>query len=202
MTRGEHARRVVAHGVRDEHAVRRQDAGMTRHDHRADIEPARDFAACIPPAPPNARSAKSRGSWPRSTETTRIARSMLALATLDDAFGQRRYGRADRAGHFGRHPPDSIDVEGHATAQEILGIEPAQQQVGVGHRQLAARAIADRPGHRASASRSDAQRAAAVHVGDRSAARADRVNVDHRQSHRKIADLRRPWSCRSRRRSG
>ena len=37
--------------------------------------------ACIGPAPPNASSAKSRGSKPRSTVITRIARSMLALTT-------------------------------------------------------------------------------------------------------------------------
>ena len=35
----------------------------------------------MPPAPPNATSANRRGSCPRSTDTTRMARSMLALAT-------------------------------------------------------------------------------------------------------------------------
>ena len=34
--------------------------------------------ACSGPAPPNGSSAKARGSWPRSTETARIARTMLA----------------------------------------------------------------------------------------------------------------------------
>ena len=33
------------------------------------------------PAPPKATSAKSRGSWPRFTETRRIAPAMLARVT-------------------------------------------------------------------------------------------------------------------------
>ena len=37
-------------------------------------------AACMPPAPPNEKRAKSRGSKPRSMEMTRMAFSMLALA--------------------------------------------------------------------------------------------------------------------------
>ena len=45
--------------------------------------------ACSPPQPPNATSAKSRGSWPRSTDTTRIARSILALATRRMPCGRR-----------------------------------------------------------------------------------------------------------------
>ena len=38
--------------------------------------------ACSGPAPPKANNTKSRGSWPRSTETTLIPWHMLALATL------------------------------------------------------------------------------------------------------------------------
>ncbi len=38
-------------------------------------------AACIAPAPPKQTNVKSRGSYPRSNEITRIARSMVALAT-------------------------------------------------------------------------------------------------------------------------
>ena len=37
--------------------------------------------ACRGPAPPNATNVNRRGSYPRSTDIRRIARSMLALAT-------------------------------------------------------------------------------------------------------------------------
>ena len=38
--------------------------------------------ACIGPAPPKETSAKRRGSWPRATETTRKARTIVAFAIL------------------------------------------------------------------------------------------------------------------------
>ena len=94
--------------------------------------------------------------------------------------------RGQRLGDAAR----ALDVERHAAAEKILRIEPAEQQIGVGDGQLGAVAVADRPRIRAGAARPDAQRAAAVDVGDRSAAGADRVDVDDRQPHRKIADRR------------
>ena len=47
--------------------------------------------ACSAPAPPNGISVKTRGSWPRSIETTRIARIMLALTmrTMPSAVSRR-----------------------------------------------------------------------------------------------------------------
>ena len=45
--------------------------------------------ACSGPAPPNATSAKSRGSWPRSTETSRSAREHLGVDDVDDAPGSK-----------------------------------------------------------------------------------------------------------------
>ena len=60
--------------------------------------------------------------------------------------------------------------------------EVAEQQVGVGHRRLlAALAVGGRAGVGARRARADAQRAARIGPGDRAAARADRVDVDHRQ---------------------
>ena len=66
-------------------------------------------------------------------------------------------------------------------AQQAVGIEPAQHQVGVGDGGFAAAAaVADRPGPRAGALRADAQHARGIDRGDRAAAGADRVHVDHR----------------------
>ena len=70
------------------------------------------------------------------------------------------------------------------------GVEPAQHQVRVGDRRLAAAApVGGGPGLRARRARPHAQRAAAVAPADRAAAGADRVDVDHRQRQRAAADL-------------
>ena len=41
--------------------------------------------ACSGPAPPKANSAKSRGSWPRDTDTMRIAPAIFMLPSLSTA---------------------------------------------------------------------------------------------------------------------
>ena len=113
----------------------------------------------MPPAPPKATSAKSRGSWPRSTETTRIARSMLALATRTMPSASRRHAELQRratsrgdAGARDRRRASSGRRERYSR------IEPAEQQVRVGDRELRAGAVADRA--RARRRRSAARRAA------------------------------------------
>ena len=90
--------------------------------------------ACSGPAPPNATSAKSRGSWPRSTDTTRSARSISALTTSID---RRRVDPAERA--LGRVP---VELD----AARELGREAPEQQVRVGDRRPASRLVRNRPG--------------------------------------------------------
>ena len=146
--------------------------------------------ACMPPAPPKATSAKSRGSCPRSTETTRIARSMLALATRMMPSASAGTPMRMLPGDVVGDAAHAIDVERHAAAEKILDVEPAEQDVGVRDGELRARAVAHRTRHGAGAPRPHAQRAAAVDVRNRPAAGPDRVDVDHRQTHGKIADFR------------
>ena len=151
------------------------------------------------PAPPKATNAKSRGSWPRSTETRRSARSISALTTSMTACGSK----SPRASSGGR----SVELE---PAGERAG-EAAEHEVGVGDGRLEpAAAVAGRPGIGAGALRADAQRAAAVAPGDRAAACADGLQVDGRQADRKAVELalcgvarpahrrsgRRRWMCR------
>ena len=60
------------------------------------------------------------------------------------------------------------------TAEKVVRVEAAEHQVGVGHRGLAAAfAVADRTGVGAGAARTDAQRAAGIHPGNRAAAGAN-----------------------------
>src|SRR5947209_1593061 len=78
-----------------------------------------------------------------------------------------------------------IGIEGQFAAELAVGAEPAEHEIGVGDGWLrAAAAVAGRARHRLGAFRSDAQRAALVDPGDRSAAGADRVDVDDRDADR------------------
>ncbi len=85
----------------------------------------------------------------------------------------------------------AVGLEGHAAAEEGVGHEPAEVHHRVGRRRLgAAAAVRRRAGHGARRARADAEDAAAVDVGDRAAAGADRVDVDHRDHRLVRPDLR------------
>ena len=144
---------------------------------------------CSGPAPPNGTRVKSRGSWPRSTETMRSAPimllSMMASTPRAASSGVRPSGRAtspiDRAA-------GGLGVERHAAAQQARR-QLAQHDVGVGHRRLgAAAAVGGGPGLGAGALRAHRQRAAGD-PGDRAAAGADGHHVDHGQRQRPFADM-------------
>ena len=116
--------------------------------------------ACSGPAPPNAISAKSRGSRPRSTAISRIAFAMFSSAVR--TRGQRRgLGRAGRARRRARRRRSraALGVERHRAAEEVVRVEPAEHQVGVGQRSARCRPCRRRPGP-ARPRRSAARRAA------------------------------------------
>ena len=76
------------------------------------------------------------------------------------------------------------DVERHFAAEETVGAETAEHQIGVGDgRLVAAEPVAGRPGRRARALRPDAQ-AAVIDARDRAAAGADLENIHHGDLHR------------------
>ena len=139
-------------------------------------------AACSGPAPPKANSAKSRGSWPRARLTMRIAPAILSLATRTIAAPPRsRRGRAARRPARAARPRSSSIDTRVLDGEQPVRVEPAEDDVGVGDRRPgAAAAVADRPRRRARALRADAQHPRGVDRGDRAAAGADRVDVDHR----------------------
>ena len=87
----------------------------------------------------------------------------------------------------------ALDVQLHAAAGEILGIDPAQQQVGVRHRRLAAAAaVAGGTGIRPGAFRTDLNSAQGVDRGDRPATGADFHHFDDRNFYRQAAALHEP----------
>ena len=137
--------------------------------------------ACSPAAPPKLSSAKRRGSTPRRSVIRRmpsaifrlISRKMPAAVSSRDSFSvggdavDRRLARGA--------------VELARAAEEIVGVEIAEQQVGVGDRRLrAAMAVAGRARDRAGAFRADLK-ACRVDAGDRAAAGADAGDVEAAQ---------------------
>ncbi len=137
--------------------------------------------ACKGVAPPKAQSVKSRGSRPRSISTERSAPIMLvstiraiASAVASTSWPSCSATRATAA----RAAATSSCI---AAAEEIVGVDPAQHEVGIGHRRLAAAAaVAGGAGLGAGALRADLEHAALVDPGDRAAASTDRADVDHR----------------------
>ena len=97
------------------------------------------------------------------------------MRRFHDAHAERSGNVLPQGGFRGFH------IETHLAAQETVGAQPSEHQVGVGDRRpLAAHAVAGRPRRGARAFRSDMQRAAFGHARDRSAAGPDLENVDHR----------------------
>ena len=99
----------------------------------------------------------------------------------DHAFRRLAVGEAELARQLADHAACGDFVERHAAAQEVAAVEPAQHDIGVGDGgPRAAMAIGGRSGHGAGRARPDLEGAGLVDEGDRAAAGADRVHVDHR----------------------
>jgi len=107
-----------------------------------------------------------------------IGRAERALREIGSSKGQPAINRAERL--VGR---GLVDL--HCAAQEEVGIEIAQRQVGIGHRRVrTAAAVTGRSRLRAAALGADIQRAEIGFVRDRTAARADLDQLDGRDLHR------------------
>ena len=84
----------------------------------------------------------------------------------------------------------AVEIELHLAAEEAVGAEPAEHQVGVGDGRLgAAEAVADRPRRRAGRFRAYSQCVADLDAGDAAAAGADLLDVDHRHLHRQAGGI-------------
>ena len=114
--------------------------------------------------------------------TVAIARMPSAISI--DAVASRIAERLGDA--FCDRRARGLGIEREFAAEEALGIEPAEHEIGVGDGRLgAAAAVADRPRRRAGALRTDMQALLLIEPGDRAAARADLDDVDHRRLDRK-----------------
>ena len=96
-------------------------------------------------------------------------------------------GCDDLRGQLGKGLPGSLGVQGLVAVRaehpgEVLGLQPAEQQVGVGHGERAAAAVAGRAGVGAGRVRAHAE-AAAAKAQHRAAARGHGVDAHHRRAH-------------------
>ena len=177
--------------VGEQHAERGEVRGKQRHDHGRDVKLARDRADV-------------QGTGAARSDQREVARIValgdrhlahrerhLVDRNVDDCLRRRHDIELERARDLLLDAaPRAFGVELHRAAEEIVGIEPAEHDVGVGDGRLgAATAIADRPRIGARALRPDFQRADIVEPGDRAAAGADLDHVDHRQHHRMAAGV-------------
>lgn len=103
---------------------------------------------------------------------------------------RRRRVHAELFGQAGQHHLGLRRQQWHLAAQKELGVEPAQRHVRVSHGWLAAAlTIAGRARLRAGTARADAEGAAGIdQIGDRAAARADRVYIELWRRHWKTGN--------------
>ncbi len=120
-----------------------------------------------------------------------VARIVAAL-DRDDAKRPEHF-RVHDVDHIGRidvaeRPGGCLPVELQPTGQ--LRRQPSQQQVRVGYRRRQpAASVARRPRRRPGAPRADAEGAPRVPPDDRTAARTDGMDIDHRDADREAGDL-------------
>nr|WP_228430976.1 hypothetical protein [Baekduia soli] len=148
---------VLAADVGDDEAQRRQDAGLGGHDdgeaaehrgQRVGVQPARSAEGHEGEA--LGRQAALDGDQAQRAEH-------VLVDEVDDPLGRLGHPDAEAVGDARDRCVGGVGVELHR-APEQARREPAEHDVGVGHRRLGpAGAVAGRPGHRARAARPDAQ---------------------------------------------
>ena len=109
----------------------------------------------------------------------------LHIDDAHDALGRILDAEAQRFGDgVFKRIARGLRVQRHLAAQKIAGAQIAQHQIAIGDGGLGPPAhVAGGAGHGARALRSHDQFTEAIHMGQRAAARAHRVDVDHGQGH-------------------
>ncbi len=182
--------RHVEPRVGEQHADGGEISGLGRDHHGGDRKLSCQCACMQRPA----------AAIAEQHEFARIAavldRNLLDRARHDDG-GERddpvRHARHAVGAGISERLPDLLHglargrgIELQLAAEEAIGVEPAEHEIGVGHRRLgAAIAIAGGAGRRARALRADRQAVLRIEPGDRAAAGADLDDVDHRRLDRK-----------------
>ena len=139
--------------------------------------------ALIPAAPPPATSTASRGSIPRPSVMSSIARTMCSVASRSTAIAASSTVRFSRAADVAlQRLPRGVHVERDRATEEVAGIDVPEHDRRVGDRRAhAAARVTGRARIGARAARPDAKQAALVDPGDAAAAGADALDVDRRE---------------------
>ena len=210
--RGAHV--VVAH-VDGQQAVRRHVARVARHQHAGQPEHVDQPAQQQRPRAAEGGHREVAHVQPALDGHLAQGVGLVPGRDLEDAGGGALEVEAEPLRQVAQPGAGRLDVERDLAAEQVRG-DPAEHQVGVGHRRLgAAPAVAERARVGARRAGADLERALGRHPGDRAAAGADGDDVDHRDLARVAADgalggerrlaVDRPptrrWTCRRRRRS-
>ena len=148
--------------------------------------------AWSPPAPPKATSAKSRGSYPRSIETTRMAFSMVAFTTRITPAGKLLRATISiccASSHSRDEAASAIEIKGEISTEEAVRLQAPKKQIRIRHSRLNAAPIADRTGVGSGRFWPHAQRSAGVEACDGTASSAHGVDVEHRARPRGVRPL-------------
>ncbi len=173
--------RVILDRVRHQQAEGREDPGVAGDDDRRQAQVGGHLDGVHAAGPAEGEQGEGPGIDAPLDRNDPDGLFHVGVGDGHDPEGRRDGGFPDRAGQprDGGPAPPGIDL--HLPAQEELRVQAAEAEIGVGHGREVSLAVAGRSGVRAGALRTDAERAAPVRVGDRSAAGADRVDVDDGQ---------------------
>src|SRR6516162_168216 len=144
--------------------------------------------ACRPPAPPKGMREKSRGSWPRSIDTARIARTMLdvMIRRMQRCFVQ---AEIELPGEQLHNACGSGLVHGHGSADKRLW-QATENDIGIRNRRFrSATLVASWSGHCARTHRTDLQQPVRTNKCDGAAAGSNGVNIDRWKANGKIRNV-------------
>src|SRR5581483_3159464 len=182
---------VVVFYVRHQQPQRRVHAGGERNQNRRNAQVERH-------APGVHRPAAAEGDQGKIADVVAARRGNrldrffhLHVDDLQHAVGGFEQVELERPGDFFFQQLFRLRlVELHPAAEEMVGIEHAGDDVGVGDGDIfAAAVVADRAGVGAGAIGADLQAADRVDARDGAAAGADRVDIEHRQRDRPHVDF-------------
>ena len=180
---------LVVLEIGGEQARRGRDAGMGRDHDLGHVEHRRDLGAVQRPGTAEGDQREVARIQPL---LHRLGADGVRHVRVDD--GEHAFRRfvlvdAERLGEVRERPVRTFRRERHLAAEEVVGIQTAEHEVGVRHRRrVAAPAVAGGAGLGARALGSHLEGAARVDPRDAAAARADGGDVDHRHQHRVAAD--------------
>ena len=179
-----HGAGVILDHIGDGHAQGGQNARMTRHQHAGDAQLGGQFAGVH-----RAGAAKgNQGEFPRVIAPFQGNGAdgpfHIGVHHADDAQRGVAGGGANAGGDVRQQAVGAFLVQRHPAAQETVGAQTAQGQVGVGHGELPAASVAGRAGVGAGRLGAYHQRPAGVNAGDGTPAGADRMDFNHRHADR------------------